>query len=226
MPHTVAIVEDDPRLLAELAGAVRSAPDLELVGEAADVPEALFMLRRRPPDVLLVDLGLPSGSGIELIRFAAAQLPLCEVMVLTLFGDQRNVLDCLEAGATGYLLKGTQGADIAEHIRVLRAGGSPISPSIARQLLTRFAGARPAGDGAGESPRAGMEEPQGALSDQERSVLGLSAKGYTYEEIAGLLGLSSHTVKTYVKRIYRKLQVHGKTEAVYEARKLKWLQDS
>lgn len=140
-------------------------------------------------------------------------------MVITWFGDERHVVACLEAGATGYLLKGTGDIDIAEHVRVLCAGGSPISPTIARRLLKRFTSAN--------SP-APIEADTATLPDlsaQERSVLSLCAKGYTYQEIATLLTLSSHTVKTYVKRIYRKLQVHSKTEAVYEARKLNWLDD-
>jgi DNA-binding NarL/FixJ family response regulator len=160
------------------------------------------------PEVLLVDIGLPSGSGLELIRHAARQSPLCNAMVVTVFAEEQLVVDCIEAGATGYLLKGSSPQDIVTQIRLLVAGGSPISPTIARRLLSRFAGQRSV---AGHSP---------SLSTQELSVLSMSAKGYSYDEIANLLQLSRHTVETYVKRIYRKLQVHSKTAAVYEARKL------
>ena len=111
------------------------------------------------------------------------------------------------AGATGYLLKGSSPQDIAAQIRSLLAGGSPISPTIARRLLSRFTGQR----------NADADAP--TLSTQEQAVLSMSAKGYTYDEIAGLLKLSRHTVETYVKRIYRKLHVHSKTAAVYEGRK-------
>jgi DNA-binding NarL/FixJ family response regulator len=134
-------------------------------------------------------------------------------MVVTVFGDERHVLECVEAGATGYLLKDTSAIGIVDQIRTLRAGGSPISPLIARQLLTRFI------------PADRTRDPQQTLSFQEKSVLELSAKGYSYEEISHLLTLSRHTVETYVKRIYRKLQVHTKTEAIYEARKLGLLRD-
>lgn len=219
MPHSIVIVEDDPRVRRDLALGLRAASDLVLVGEAADLPEARRLLKACSPDVLLVDLDLPSGSGIELIHWTTSTLPSCEIMVITWFGDERHVVACLEAGATGYLLKGTGDIDIAEHVRVLCAGGSPISPTIARRLLKRFTSAN--------SP-APIEADTATLPDlsaQERSVLSLCAKGYTYQEIATLLALSSHTVKTYVKRIYRKLQVHSKTEAVYEARKLNWLDD-
>jgi DNA-binding NarL/FixJ family response regulator len=212
MPHAVLIVEDDPRLLHAFADAVRSADDLCLVGAASDVPDGLRMLSKLKPDVLLVDIGLPSGSGIELIRHVQAHLPHCEAMVITAFADEQAVLSCIEAGATGYLLKDSGDANIVQQIRLLCAGGSPISPAIARCLLTRVSGKAEA--------RTGESTEHVALSAQEVSVLTMCAKGYTYQEIAHLMGLSFHTVQTYIKRIYRKLQVHSKTEAIFEARKL------
>jgi DNA-binding NarL/FixJ family response regulator len=208
MSHSVLIVDDDSRLRASFTRAVRGAVDLRLVGEADDLPEGLRLLEAMQPEVLLVDIGLPSGSGLELIRHAARQSPHCNVMVVTVFAEEQLVVDCIEAGATGYLLKGSSPQDIVTQIRLLVAGGSPISPTIARRLLRRFTGNRSV---AGQSP---------SLSTQELSVLSMSAKGYSYDEIANLLQLSRHTVETYVKRIYRKLQVHSKTAAVYEARKL------
>jgi DNA-binding NarL/FixJ family response regulator len=213
MTHSVLIVEDDLRLRAALAQAIRSASDLKLVGEADDLPEGLRLLDAVQPDVLLVDIGLPSGSGLELILHAAKQSPHCNIMVITVFAEEHVVLDCIEAGATGYLLKGSSPQDIAAQIRSLVHGGSPISPTIARRLLRRFTGQRNSSDSAP------------TLSAQEQAVLSMSAKGYSYDEIARLLTLSRHTVETYVKRIYRKLQVHSKTAAVYEARKLGLVDD-
>ena len=213
MSHSVLIVEDDLRLRASLAQAIRAAPDLKLVGEADDLPEGLRLLDLVQPEVLLVDIGLPSGSGLELIRHAAKQSPHCNVMVITVFAEEQLVLDCIEAGATGYLLKGSSPQDIAAQIRSLVAGGSPVSPTIARRLLSRFTA----------QPNAGADAP--TLSTQEQAVLSMSAKGYSYDEIAGLLKLSRHTVETYVKRIYRKLHVHSKTAAVYEGRKLGLVDD-
>jgi DNA-binding NarL/FixJ family response regulator len=219
MPYSILIVEDDPQFRLTFADAVNSAADLRLAGVADDLPEGLRLLDQTKPDILLVDIGLPSGSGIELIRHAHEHLPASDVMVVTVFGDERHVLECIEAGATGYLLKDTQRPDIVEQIRTLREGGSPISPVIARRLLTRFRTT--------ETPAApeSVEVEPSLLSAQERSVLDMSAKGYSYEEIAGLLGLSRHTVETYIKRIYRKLQVHSKSEAIYEARQLGLLRD-
>ena len=211
---SVLIVEDDERFRAAFASVIGAASDLRLVGTAADLPQGLLLLRELRPDVVLVDLGLPSGSGIELIRYAHAHLPATDVMVVSVFGDEPHVMASLEAGATGYLLKDTHPADLAEQIRTLHAGGSPISPVIARQLLLRLA-----------PEPAPAPDADALLSPQERQVLTYSAKGFSFEEIARMLGVSRHTVMTYVKRSYRKLQVHSKTEAIYEARKLGLVRD-
>jgi len=234
MQPAILIVEDDPRLRASFADAVRGASDLRLAGTAGDLADGLRLLIETAPDVLLVDIGLPGGSGIALIAHAHQHLPQCEVMVVTVFADEQSVLACIEAGATGYLLKDACDVDIVQQIRLLCGGGSPISPAIARRLLARVSGrsAMPAamqdaeaGAQANAQPSAQASARPSALSAQERMVLSLSAKGYNYEEIAGLMKLSHHTVETYVKRIYRKLQVHSKTEAVYEARKLGLMRD-
>ncbi len=218
---SVAIVEDDDRFLAAFVDVVRRAPDMRLVGTATDLQGGFRLLDAHRPDVLVVDLGLPGGSGIDLIRHVAAQLPGSDVMVVTVFGDEHHVLASIAAGATGYLLKDNSDSDLADQIRTLRAGGSPISPVIARQLLVHMAptagdtGPVAAGVGALPSPPRAQE-----LSLQECKVLSYSAKGYSYDEISQLLGVSTNTVMTYVKRSYRKLQVHSKTEAVYEAQRL------
>ena len=217
MPHSILIVEDDPSYRETLAGAVRDTGDLFLAGMADDLPEGLRLLDALEPDVLLVDLGLPGGSGIEMIRHANERLPQCESMVVTIFGDDESVLQCIQAGATGYLLKDSHGFDIVQQIRLLCSGGSPISPAIARRLLSKL--------GRRDDPQEEATLMRGSLSQQEQAVLTLSAKGYNYEEMAGLMGVSRHTVATYVKRIYHKLQVHSKTEAIYEARKLGLVRD-
>lgn len=187
---------------------------MTLVGSAATYQSGLEQLAKQP-DVLLVDLQLPDGDGIDLIRAVDRQLPASDTMVVTVFGDERHVLQSIEAGATGYLLKDTPAAELVDHIRALRAGGSPISPVIARQLLARLA-PPPVRPMAGATAGA-------RLSEQEVNVLTLSAKGFSYDEIAGLMQVSRHTVQTYVKRSYRKLQVHSKVEALSEARRLRLL---
>jgi DNA-binding NarL/FixJ family response regulator len=219
MSCSVLIVEDDLRFRDSFAHAIAQAPDMTLVGSAADYASGLQLLAKRP-DVLLVDLQLPDGNGIDLIREAARRLPSSDSMVVTVFGDERHVLESIEAGATGYLLKDTPATELVDHIRVLRAGGSPISPVIARQLLSRL-GTAPL------KPTATKVEAEALapLSDQEIKVLTLSAKGFSYDEIADLMQVSRHTVQTYVKRSYRKLHVNSKVEALSEARRLNLLNE-
>lgn len=218
MSNSVLIIEDDPLFCEAFVEAITKADDLRLAGFAHDLPEGLSLLEQTKPDVVLVDIGLPTGSGIEIIHKAHKTLPSCDVMVITVFGDERHVLECIEAGATGYLLKGSKDLEIISQIHTLRAGGSPISPAIARQLLLRFQAIE-----ALPEPNKDINTPN--LSSQENTVLEMSAKGYSYEETARLLHLSPRTIETYVKRIYRKLQVHSKSEAIYEARKLGLIRD-
>ena len=243
MKLRVLIVDDDPAVRQAFGAAVAATPDMQAVGLAADLAEGARLLRCTRPDVLLVDLGLPDGNGITLIREAARILPDCDVMVVSVFGDERHVLASIEAGATGYLLKDAAAHEIVEQVRVLRAGGSPISAVIARQLLMRFADptaaladvatfsaalapALPSGpSGLGAPDEVSPRGKAPLLSPREREVLLLCAKGYSYEEIAPLLAVSRHTVTSFVKRIYRKLQVHSKTEAVYEARRMGFLDE-
>lgn len=214
-PIDVLIVEDDARFREAFADAITRTSDMRLCGSAGDCAGG-FALLHMQPDVMLVDLELPDGSGMELIREVARTQPHCDVMVVTIFGDEQHVLSSIEAGATGYLLKDLPAEQLVEQIRVLRAGGSPISPIIARQLLIRFAA-----QGVSTTlPPMATDDDRPSLSEQETHVLTLAAKGYSYEEIAQLLQLSRHTVQTYVKRIYRKLQVNSKVEALSEARRL------
>lgn len=172
------------------------------------------MLDLRKPDVLLIDLGLPDISGIEVIRHANQTLPKCECMVVTVFGDEEHVLASIEAGAAGYLLKDASEENFLAGIRELIAGGSPISPIIARRLLKRFQ-AEPATVDAAPENTSGV-----ALSEREREILLLASKGFNYPEMGKLMGISPHTVTSHVKKIYRKLAVHSRGEAVFEANRM------
>jgi DNA-binding NarL/FixJ family response regulator len=224
MPEfSVLIVEDQLRFREAFALALNAVPDIRLLGIAPDLQQGRKMFDLTQPDVLLVDLDLPGGSGIELIRHAATTRPQCDVMVISVFGDEQHVLSSIEAGATGYLLKDSLALDLPGQLRALRDGGSPISPVIARRLLMRLAPG--AGQGGGNGMPVVDDETAVALSEQESRVLHLAAKGFTFDEIAQFLQVSPHTVMTYVKRIYRKLQVRSKVEAIYEARRLGWLRD-
>jgi DNA-binding NarL/FixJ family response regulator len=211
MPKTLVIIEDDPNFKDKFSRAVCKAEDLELLGMADDLPGGLRLIADLKPDILLVDLGLPSGSGLELIRYARFTIPDCAIMVVTVFGDEQSVLACIEAGAEGYLLKDNTELHIVEQIRSLYQGGSPISPGIARHLLRRLLPV--------QTPKIDFTPEQPELSAQEISILEIISKGYSYKETARVLKIAPSTVETYIKRIYRKLQVHSKNEAIYEARK-------
>lgn len=205
----ILIVEDDPAFRDRFAGFVAATPGFELLAALSDATSAIAALARHTPDVVLVDLGLPDMSGIEVIREVARLHPAADVMVVTVFGDESHVLRSIEAGATGYLLKDSLPGEFVELVRQLRAGASPISPMIARQLLRRLR--RPAD----EAPPPPQDQPR--LSAREAEILSLLAKGFSVGEIARVVALSPHTVTTHVKKLYQKLAVHSRGEAVYEA---------
>ena len=217
----VAVVEDDVTFQQSLAESLRAAPDMALHGVADTCARGLQLLERAAADVLLVDLGLPDGSGLEVIRAAHARWPHCNIMVSTAFGDELHVMQSLEAGATGYLLKDSRPEKIIFEIRNLHAGGSPISPLIARQILMRFV----RGPSSAAPTVDASKKLEIALSGREKEVLELITRGYSVDECATLISVSRHTVVTYVRRIYVKLEVRSKTEAVFEARKRGLLDD-
>jgi DNA-binding NarL/FixJ family response regulator len=206
----ILIVEDDPVFRERFADIVRSRPDFALVAAVGSCADALAALRRPRLDVLLCDLGLPDGDGADVVREARRLHPGLDAMVVTVFGDDAHVMRSLEAGATGYLLKDSLPEDFVATIALLRGGGSPIHPTIARRLLERFSSVsrKPVATGV-------------TLSEREREVLQLVSKGYRVPEIAGLLAISHHTVSSHIKNIYSKLEVSSRGEAVYEASRLR-----
>ena len=212
----VMIVEDDPEFLNRFVKIVTAAPEFELVAAVREGASARESLARCAPDVLLVDLGLPDVSGIEIIRETARRYPEADILVVTVFGDEAHVLASIEAGATGYLLKDSLPEEFIAVIKDLRAGGSPISPLIARQLIKKL---RPPG-----AVIEALPDGRSELSKRESEVLSLIAKGFSFAEIAKLVKISPHTVTTYVKKIYQKLAVHSRGEAVYEASRMGLLQ--
>jgi DNA-binding NarL/FixJ family response regulator len=213
----IVLVEDDARFRTAIATAIADSSDLALLAEAATLQEGLALLTGPAADVLIVDLGLPDGSGVDLIKATRTAWPTCDIMVSSVFGDEAHVLRSIEAGAVGYLLKDSEPARLVEQVRSLRAGGSPISPLIARQVLARLQprSAAPVAEKFSLDPSV-----ETALSARETEVLNYITKGFSYDDIVRLMKVSRPTVLTYVRRIYTKLQVNSKTEAVYEARKL------
>lgn len=204
--HTILIVEDEPVTRDVLIQVVENQPQLKLLAAVSNVAEAQAMLEHKP-DIILVDIGLPDGNGIDLIRQIKQQHPEGAVMVVSGFGDEEHVLNAIEAGATGYILKDDSLAKVGPHILQLIKGESPISPGIARYLLKRF-----------QTPHQQVtDDSQPKLTERENDVLTLIAKGYSRHEVAENLNVSQHTVTTHIKHIYRKLSVHSRTEAVFEA---------
>jgi len=213
----VLLLEDDPATRERLAGIVRGSPGLELAAAFGDLKSALaWLAAHEPPQVLLVDLQLPDGSGIDLIRAARRIAPAADAMVISVFGDEAHVVTAIEAGATGYLLKDASGEEIAMAIARLLVGEAPISSAIARHLLRRFRGA--------PAPTPAVPAAASPLTPREGEVLHLIAKGLSYQRIAEALSISPNTVTTHIKQIYRKLAVNSRGEAVFEAQQMGLLQ--
>lgn len=219
-PITVALVEDDARVRERFERVIAAEPTLRLLHAAGTAQELLAWFAENAVDVLLVDLGLPDTPGLEVIRQARRMQPACAVMVITMFADEANMLQAFEAGAGGYLLKDGTEADLAAHVLSLHGGGSPMSPIIARQLLVRWQAITPSSPSSPPSSTALRVGGPVALSKRESEVLDLIARGFIYPEIAQQMGLSVSTIQTHVRNIYGKLDVHNKTEAVFEARQL------
>jgi DNA-binding NarL/FixJ family response regulator len=201
-PIRVALVEDDPQVREGLRSLLGASPGFRCVAACSSAEEALQRLPSLSPDVVLMDIHLPGMSGIECIRRLKQLQPTLQITMLTVFEDHDRIFQSLAAGASGYLLKQTPPAKLLEAIAELNQGGSPMSAQIARRVVETFQ--RPA------SVPAGGE----SLTPREQEIIQLLARGYLYKEIADQLGLSVETVRTHLHRIYEKLHVHTRTEAV------------
>lgn len=206
------IIEDDRLLRDHLVRATSGSPEWSVLA-AGNLAAARAQLAKHAIDAVFLDLGLPDGDGLNLISEFRQANPACEILVITVFADEKRVIRSLEAGASGYILK----SDLADYagrlVSIIESGGSPISPSIARSLINRL------------RPPLEAAENQDLLSQREAEVLQLCSKGLRYAEIAEVLGVSSHTVNTHLKSVYRKLMVHSRAEAVFEARRYGLLND-
>lgn len=213
LPLQILLVEDEVNTRNMLEKAINADEQCHVIAACGSLKQAMAWLENHQPDVLLVDLGLPDGDGTELIRDIYRRGYSTEVMVITVFGDERHVIRAIEAGATGYILKDAMTDDICTSIKQLVDGGSPISAPIARHLLSRFRGTAPKGPDNGAT---GIP----ALTRREQEVLSQLARGFSFPEISEILSISPHTVASHVKHIYRKLAVGSRSEAVYEALQL------
>ena len=199
----VAIVEDDVPAREILAGWIRSADGFRVVGEYDDAETAIARLPHEKPSVVLFDINLPGMNGIECVRKLKPRLPETQFVMVTVYEDANHIFNALSAGASGYLLKQTRRSELLDALKDVHAGGSPMSSQIARKVVQNFHRTETQSDGE-------IIE----LSPREREVLELLARGYLYKEIAEMLKISVQTVNTYIRRIYEKLHVRSRAQAV------------
>jgi DNA-binding NarL/FixJ family response regulator len=210
----IFLVEDDAAMRVEFERMVLAEPELMLAGSAWNLAEARELLRAREVDIVIVDLGLPDGDGAELIRELRETAPATAALVTTVFGDEAHVIRAVEAGARGYLLKDTTPEEFVRAVRMVHEGGAPLSPQIARHLLTRFAPI--------SSPHKSRSEEE-RLTPREIDILTRISQGFSVAEAAQASGISHHTVTAHIKNIYSKLSVRNRVEAVNRARQKGWI---
>jgi DNA-binding NarL/FixJ family response regulator len=204
MTIAVSIVEDDVSLRAIYAKWVKQAEGFRLVSQHGNGLEASLALLKEKPDVVLMDINLPGLDGVECVRQLKAKMPKTQFVMITVYEDPDRVFNALAAGATGYLLKETPREELLAAMRDVHRGGSPMSSGIARKVVQCFQ----------KTPTSGAEADLQKLSAREQEVLELVARGYLLKEICDSLKLSQHTVDTYLRRIYEKLHVHSRAQAV------------
>jgi DNA-binding NarL/FixJ family response regulator len=203
MPIKVSIVEDDPELRQMLANWLEATPGFSCVSAHVDGTSAVAELPAVKPEIVLMDINLPGLRGIECVERLKPLMPGTHFLMLTVYGDTNSILQALEAGAIGYLLKRTSREELFAALKLVQAGGSPISSGIARRVAQVF-----------HKPPTVAAPDDETLSERERQVLDLLSHGHPEKQIADRLGISPHTVHTYVRRIYEKLHVHSHAQAV------------
>jgi DNA-binding NarL/FixJ family response regulator len=202
MPINVSIVEDSDKFRETLARILNRSEGFRCISQYPNAEDALKALPQDKPEVVLMDINLPGMNGVECVRQLKQAMPGVQVMMLTVYEDTENIFNALAAGATGYMLKRTSRDELLEAIKEVHRGGSPMTTHIARKVVLSFQRAAPAAS------------PTENLSPREQEVLDCLAKGFLYKEIAEKLSISYETVHTYIRRIYEKLQVRTRTEAV------------
>jgi DNA-binding NarL/FixJ family response regulator len=204
-PLRVGLIEDRREIRAGLTALIGGTDGFVCADAFASMEEALPALEASAPDVLLVDIGLPGMSGIEGLRVLRQRHPGLPLLMLTVYDDDERIFDALCAGASGYLLKKTPPARLLESLREAAAGGAPMSPEVARRVITLFREFRP------------PSQADYDLTPHEQRVLGMLVEGHNYKTAAAELGVSVNTVSFHVRHVYEKLQVHSRSEAVAKA---------
>ncbi len=216
--YTVTLVEDEDDVRARLSDLINADARFKLLASAANVADGIADLIKYKPEILLTDLGLPDGSGVEVIKAIEENNLQCEAMVISGFQDEHNVFNALQAGAKAYIHKHDKSQLISDAIIAMMDGGAPISPVIARLMLQKFQPAQ-----ASDTLPEALPE---ALTERQVKILKLVSQGFSSKEIAEKLSISYYTVTTHIKNIYNKLQVNSRAEALHEAGKLGLLSNS
>ena len=201
---TVSIVEDLEEIRNGLAGIIRMTDGFKVLGSFATAEEALPALEKDPPDIVIMDIHLPGMNGIDCIRRAKEKNPGTSFMMFTIYENNDTVFEALEAGATGYLLKNSSAAKIAESLKELFEGGSPMNAEIANKLVLRF-------------QQQASTRNEFHLTAKEQQVLQLMSRGLLYKEMAAELNITVNTIKQHIRHIYEKLHVQNKAEAINKA---------
>jgi DNA-binding NarL/FixJ family response regulator len=199
---SVSIVEDEKKLCQSMSTFLNGSPGFSCVSIYGSAEAALQHLPKDQPDVVLMDINMPGMNGIECVRRLKVMMPKLQILMLTIYEDTDQIFNALAAGATGYLLKRLEPAELLQAIRDVHAGGSPMSNSIARKVVASFQEANKVG------------EQQSLLSAREQKVLDCLAQGLAYKQIGDQLGISINTIRTHLRHIYEKLHVQSRTEAV------------
>ncbi len=206
------LVENDPNVRFRLERTLENLSDIHVIASAPSQREAFALTSQFKFQMLVVDLDLPDGFGLDLIRKTASEQRDIDIMVLANSNDDPHIVSAIESGATGYVLKSEIETHLVSAIRLLTAGGSPVSPSVAKSVLRALRTYT-----ASSAERTTTNIQTNPLSERESEILQLLAKGMSFNEIGDILTISPHTVTAHIKKIYRKLQVHSRGEAVYEA---------
>jgi DNA-binding NarL/FixJ family response regulator len=202
MPIRVSIVEDDAETREIVGGWLNRAADFECASKHSTAESAIKHLAQHQPEVVLMDINLPGVNGVECVRQLKPSLPETQFVILTVYEDMEHIFNALQAGASGYLLKQTPRAELLDALRDVHKGGSPMTSSIARKVVRSF------------QQRPSSDPEVDDLSDREHEVLDLLARGFLYKEIADQLEIAVPTVNTYIRRIYEKLHVRSRAQAV------------
>ncbi|MBU2513204.1 response regulator transcription factor [bacterium] len=217
MKNLVSIVEDHEQTALELRQVLDQSTDFRFLKWYGSGEQAIKGLAIDIPDFVIMDIGLPGIDGVETIRRLRRQLPDLKIIVLTVFEDAASILSAIEAGANGYLLKDTNIALLMAELKVMQLGGAPMSPAIALKIINRLSSVNKDETETAEKKGTAFEQ---MLTSREREVLNHISLGYTYSGIADAFSISPHTVRRHIEKIYQKLNVHSRSEAIIKGKQV------